>query len=154
MWGMSPSTVAPAAAAWPPPPRRAQTELAFRSSGSVRREILQEPSFRSRMVTPVLTPSTWPTKAAMSSASRSSAWRVSIIWRLMAAMAISPPSWNSRDSVSMLSSRSRLKLLVRKWRLFSSAVGMPVSMRAAATRWVPAEVFPYTKQPQSVDTAT
>ena len=74
--------------------------------------------------------------------------------RLMAAMAISPLSWNSRDWVSMLSSRSRLKLLVRKWRLFSSAVGMPVSMRAAATRWVPAEVFPYTKQPQSVDTAT
>ena len=31
---------------------------------------------------------------------------------------------------------------------------IPVSIRAAATRWVLAEVFPYTKQPQSVDTAT
>jgi len=35
-----PSTVAPAAAAWPPPPSRAHTWLAFRSPGSVRREIL------------------------------------------------------------------------------------------------------------------
>ena len=51
-----PDTVQPAAAAWPPPPSRAQTLVALRVS-SVRTDSLQDPPFSSRMVTEVWTPS-------------------------------------------------------------------------------------------------
>ena len=48
----------------------------------------------------------------------------------------------------------RVRLLVRNSALFTPATAMPVSIRAAATRWVWAVVLAYTKQPVSVETAT
>ena len=134
--------MAPEAAAWPPPPSRAHTLLALRTPGSVRRDSLHVPGLSSRMVIAFFTPSTCPTKEAISSRSRSSAPNWATIARSTAATAVSPPSNSSMPSTIRLSIRRRFRVLVRKWRLFSSAAGMPVSIRAAAVRWVSAVVFP------------
>ena len=67
------STVHPAAAAWPPPPRRAQTFVAL-TRGPVRRENFHTSGRSSRMVTAQSTPSICPPRAERSSASVSVAW--------------------------------------------------------------------------------
>ena len=120
----------------------------------MRTESLHSPPSSSRMVTEVWTPSICPTKAAMSSASRSVAASRAMSAREMAAMAMAPPSWRSMVSTMRDSSFSRFRLLVRKWRLLAVWKSMPVSIRWAATRWVSGVVLLYMKQPVSVDTAT
>ena len=148
---MSPPLWPLAAAAWPPPPQEGADRAGVQvvrsgAQGDLAGAVLPLPDGDGG-----LDPLTWPTKAAMSSASRSSAWRC--------------PSSEAdggdgdftavvelQDSVSMPPAAA-----AGSWcgsGACSAAVGMPVSMRAAATRWVAAEVFLYTKQPQSVDTAT
>ena len=86
-----PETVQPAAAAWPPPPSRAHTFVAFRPP-LVRTDSLQPPSASSRMVTEVSTPSICPRKAAMSSISSSVAPASSMRDRDTGATAIFPSS--------------------------------------------------------------
>ena len=110
--------MAPAAAAWPPPPSRAQVRVALRLS-SVRRETLVRSGASSRRVAEIRTPWICPAKAAMSSASASPARASSIMARDSPAMAMAPPSWNSMEESSRLSSRSRGSDLVRKHRLFT-----------------------------------
>ena len=90
----------------------------------------------------------------MSSASRSVASSRAISAREMAAITVAPPSWTSMPSTSRLSSRRRLRLLVRKWRLLTPWKSMPTAMRSAHTRWVGGVVLLYMKQPVSVATAT
>ena len=137
---MAPSTVAPAAALWPPPPSTRHTAQAS-TRGPVRREIFTLPGFSSRRVMPQSVPCTSAARLLSSSMSASVACSSRHRDRGMDMTTTRPLSYSSMSATIRASIARRTALLVRNSALFTAPTSMPQSISSAAMRWVRAVVL-------------
>ena len=137
---MVPSTVAPAAPLWPPPPSTRHTALAS-TRGPVRSDSFTRPGFSSRSVIPQSVPCTSAARLLSSSTSDSAAPSSRHSARGMDITTTRPLSYSSMSATIRASMASRTGDFVRNSALFTGPTSMPRSISAAAMRCVRAVVL-------------